>query len=206
MAAAPAGGGPSPSAGATAYRRLLVLYPRSLREDYEEEMVLAYTDLRRRDGRRVWARLLIDLAVSVPRTRLESVMSTIPSARTVVTVEIAAALALSALALALLGPWALLVPLVLVGLALAERTRLARSLDNGPAAGGVRAPVTGLATSAAVLVGAVASGLYHVNTFASLGSTTVVAHNLVAGAALAGILVSAALLAVRRHRRPGPTG
>ena len=189
-------------AGATAYRRLLVLYPRALREGYGEEMVLAYTDLRRRDGRRVWARLLLDLAVSVPRTRWESVMSATPSTRAVVTVEVVAALALSLLTLAAFGPWALPVPLALAALVLAQRSSLARSLGVPPAPGAVRAAAVGLAVSAGVLAAAAASWMYHLNTYASVGATAVLVHNLVAGAALLGVLVAAALLAVQLHRRP----
>ena len=193
--------------GATAYRRLLLLYPRALREHYGEEMALVYADLRRRHGRRIWARLLLDLAVSVPRTRLESVMSTAPSTRAVVAVEVTAALLLAVVSLAAFGPAALPVPVLLAGLVLAQRSRLARSMSAGRGPDTVRSAVVGLAVSLAVLAGTSASWLYHVSAYAELGDTTVVVHNVIGAAALLGVLVCAALVAVRLHpRRPGTTG
>ncbi len=189
-------------AGATTYRRLLRLYPRALRDGYGEEMVLLFTELRRRHGRRAWGRLLLDLAVSVPRTRLESVMSTAPSTRAVVTVEVAAAALISALAFFALGPAALPVPLFLTGLLLVQRSRLARSLEGATEPSAVRPAVTGLVASEAVLAGAIGSWAYHVRAYDDLSSTSVVLHNVVAVLALASTLAFAALAAVRLHRRP----
>ena len=191
--------------GATAYRRLLLLYPRALREAYGEEMVLVYSDLRRRHGRRVWLRLLLDLSVSVPRTRLESVMSTTPSTRTVMAIEAGAVLMVSALALFAFGPLALPLPVVLLtALVVAQQSRLGRSLAARPASSGIRTAATGLAVSGAVLGGTIASWLMHVRTYPPLGDTTVAVHTALGIGSTLGVLVFVALLGIRMaHRRPG---
>ena len=193
--------------GATAYRRLLLLYPRALREHYGEEMALVYADLRRRHGRRIWARLLLDLAVSVPRTRLESAMSTPLSRRAATALIVAVGVSLSLLGLTVFGPEALPVPVLLAALALAQRSRLARSLSTGPGSGGVRSAAAGLTASLAVLAGAAASWLYQVATYESLSTATVLLHNVVGFAGLTGTIAYTVLLAVRLHsRRLGATG
>ena len=188
--------------GATTYRRLLRLYPRALREAYGAEMVLLFTELRRRHGRRAWGRVLLDLAVSVPRTRLESVMSTTLSTRTVVALVVAVAAPLSLLALTAFGPAGLPVPLGLAGLALAQRSRLARSLGAGPAPSAVRSAAVGLAVSVVALAGVTGSWIYHLRTFEGLSTAAVMLHNLIGFAALAGTLAFTVLLAVRLRRRP----
>ena len=197
--------GTSSPAGTTAYRRLLLLYPRDLRERYGPEMVLTYADLRRALGRRVWARLLLDLAVSVPRTRWESVMSSPASTRTAVAVVLAVAVPLSLLVVIAFGPAALPVPIALAGLALAQRSRLARSLATDPAPSPVRSAVTGLVVSGVILAATVASWLYHVRTFASLSELSLLVHGLVGSAALAGLLASTVLVLSRLHGGPGRT-
>jgi len=59
------------------YRKLLLLYPRSFRAGYEEEMVRVYLDQERdagqaRRGARaaLWVHLVIDIAASAPREHL----------------------------------------------------------------------------------------------------------------------------------------
>jgi hypothetical protein len=56
------------------YRALLVLYPRSFRKEYGDDMVQAFGDLARDGGRRrgaLWTRAFRDLLVSAPSVRWE---------------------------------------------------------------------------------------------------------------------------------------
>lgn len=58
------------------YRRLLALYPRSFRREYAGELVRVFDDLIAHCGpSRAWRRTVVDLLVTVPRYRLESLMS-----------------------------------------------------------------------------------------------------------------------------------
>jgi hypothetical protein len=60
----------------TLYGGLLRLYPRAFRDEYGEDMVLLLQhQLRDESAARVWARTLLDLAVTVPSRRLEAHMS-----------------------------------------------------------------------------------------------------------------------------------
>ncbi|MDQ3639873.1 MAG: hypothetical protein M3450_00015 [Actinomycetota bacterium] len=62
------------------YRALLRLYPRRFREDYGPDMALLFADqLRDEPAPRVWARGLVDLAVTVPTRHLEAHMNRSPS-------------------------------------------------------------------------------------------------------------------------------
>lgn len=67
---------------AALYRALLALYPRSFREDYEGPMAQVFADLVRDAGPRAWLRALPDLARTVPKQRIEAVMTRLsPGAR-----------------------------------------------------------------------------------------------------------------------------
>ena len=57
------------------YRALVVLYPRSFREDYAGPMVQLFADRVRDAGAKAWLRALPDLARTVPLQRIEDVMS-----------------------------------------------------------------------------------------------------------------------------------
>jgi len=58
------------------YGLLLRLYPRDFREEYGEDMVqLLRNQLRDENARRVWARTVLDVALTVPSIRLEAHMS-----------------------------------------------------------------------------------------------------------------------------------
>jgi hypothetical protein len=59
-----------------AYRSLVVLYPKSFRQHYGDDLEQAFADLVDRDGpARAWGRTAIDLVLTAPRYRLENVMS-----------------------------------------------------------------------------------------------------------------------------------
>lgn len=60
----------------TVYAALLRLYPRDFREEYAEDMALLLRhQLRDEPTARVWARALVDLALTVPPQHLEAHMS-----------------------------------------------------------------------------------------------------------------------------------
>jgi hypothetical protein len=59
-----------------AYGALLRLYPRDFREEYGEDMTqLLHNQLRDESAPRVWARTVLDVALTVPSLRLEAHMS-----------------------------------------------------------------------------------------------------------------------------------
>lgn len=63
------------------YRRLLWLYPRDFRDRYADDLVQTLADLSGELGPwRAWRRVSLDLVVTVPRYRLETLMNeqTIP--------------------------------------------------------------------------------------------------------------------------------
>jgi ABC-type Na+ efflux pump permease subunit len=65
------------------YRSLLRLYPRSFRGHYGDDLVQQFADLVADRGvRAAWARTGVDLIVTVPRYRLESIMNDQHSATT----------------------------------------------------------------------------------------------------------------------------
>ena len=58
------------------YRSLVRLYPRAFRHDYADDLVQNFADLIAHHGpSRTWRRTAVDLAVTVPRYRLETVMN-----------------------------------------------------------------------------------------------------------------------------------
>ncbi len=64
------------------YRALLVLYPRSFRDDYADPMAQLFADRVRDVGAKAWLRALPDLVRTVPVERIEAVMSRLgPRAR-----------------------------------------------------------------------------------------------------------------------------
>lgn len=114
--------------GTSVYRALVRLYPRSFRDHYADDLVLHFEDLARRDGaRRAWRRTAVDLLVTVPRYRMETIMEPRHSALGVLLLVAVFALA------GLLGYFAgfapaLLLVIVSIAIAVAERGRLASSL------------------------------------------------------------------------------
>ncbi len=112
-----------------AYRSLLVLYPRDFRDRYSDDLVQTLTDLSAELGpRRAWRRVTLDLIVTVPRYRLETLMKEEHSS-TVLTVAIIG-MACAGIISPFIGLYlgVLLVPLAAV-VAITQRSRLARSMD-----------------------------------------------------------------------------
>jgi hypothetical protein len=113
---------------ADVYRGLVRLYPRAFRHAYADDLVQNFTDLLAHHGAsRTWRRTAVDLAVTVPRYRLETVMN---PRHTDTTLYIATAVVVVAAAVSILtalfpGGFALLV--AAAALTVVSASRLARS-------------------------------------------------------------------------------
>lgn len=112
------------------YRALTWLYPRDFRNRYRDDLVQIHTDLTREHGpARAWGRTTLDLFVTVPRYRMESLMkeSLSPLVLTVAIATLAVA-GIAGLFVTDVYPAALLTPLAFV-LAVTQRSKLAKSMD-----------------------------------------------------------------------------
>ena len=116
--------------GVGTYRALVRLYPRGFRREFADDLVQAFGDLADRDGAfAAWRRTVVDLAVTVPRYRLETVMSTRHSSAAVSLLAVAGAIAGITLFAAGAAAGVALTVLLVAGLVvLVQRTQLARSL------------------------------------------------------------------------------
>ena len=111
------------------YRSLLLLYPRDFRDRYTDDLVQTLTDLSGELGpRRAWRRVALDLVVTVPRYRLDTLMNDQRSS-TLLTVAIMV-MAVAGITSVFVGlyPGVVLVPLAVV-VAITQRSKLARSID-----------------------------------------------------------------------------
>ena len=111
------------------YKNLLRLYPRDFRDHYGDDLLQIHTDLSAELGpRRAWRRVTLDLIVTVPRYRMETLMkeqhtSTVLTAAIVVMACVGIASPFTGL-----YPGALLLPLAVL-VAVTQRSKLARSMD-----------------------------------------------------------------------------
>lgn len=111
------------------YRSLLLLYPRDFRDHYADDLVQTLTDLSGELGpRRAWRRVALDLFVTVPHYRMETLMKE-ERISTLLTVAITV-MAAAGITSPFVGlyPGLLLLPLAAV-LAITQRSKLARSID-----------------------------------------------------------------------------
>ena len=118
------------SNGLSLYSALTRLYPAEFRREFGSDLVQNFDDLSQARGpSAAWCRVALDLLVTVPRYRLESVMSTRSSSFTLLFGPIALAVAGAASILTGIVPIAGLV-LVLAGVGLlgGRRSTIARSL------------------------------------------------------------------------------
>jgi hypothetical protein len=110
------------------YRSLVRLYPRSFRLEYGDDLVQHFGDLAADRGRRAaWTRTGVDLIVTLPRYRLERVMT---EQRSATTINVAiAVLAAGGVMSVLTGasPGVVLILMAIV-LGVAQRGTLARAL------------------------------------------------------------------------------
>ena len=110
-----------------------MLYPRDFRDRYSDDLVQTLTDLSAELGpRRAWRRVTLDLVVTVPRYRMETLMKQEHSSTVLIVATVAMACAgiISLFADLPLGLplGVLLVPLAAVVL-ITQRGKLARSMD-----------------------------------------------------------------------------
>lgn len=182
-----------------AYRTLMLLYPRDLRIDHGAEMVQVFGDLVRERGRRVWGRTAVDLAVSLPRTHMEVVMSTAWS-RTALLTLITVLAAAAVLAFVVFGMPAIPFAVVVIAVAVAQRSRLARAVDGSPASRNRTALVV-LWLSSLVLVGTAASWFFAISRGYGFPDGVLFAYNALGLGSAAGLVASSIVLIKRRHIR-----
>lgn len=115
---------------AAVYRALIRLYPSDFRDRYRDDLVQNFSDLvDDRGARAAWARTAVDLAVTVPRYRLEAIMTERNSATTLsVAITLLAAAGLLSVPIGFY-PGIVLLP-VAAALAVAQRSTLARAIRN----------------------------------------------------------------------------
>ncbi len=110
------------------YRSLLWLYPKAFRREYADDLVQGFDDLiGNRGPSHAWRRTVVDLTVTVPRYRLETIMNTHRADLTLyaITGVVAAAAAVSVLTAAIPGGVVLL--LAALVLTVASGSTLARA-------------------------------------------------------------------------------
>ena len=110
------------------YRSLVQFYPKAFRGDFGDDLVQSFSDLLARDGpSRTWRRTAVDLAVTVPRYRLETLMNPRNTNTTlyIITVVLALAAVTSITTDLFVGGFILLAGAVVF--AVASSSRLARS-------------------------------------------------------------------------------
>ncbi len=124
----------SPAVGA--YRRLLRLYPRAFRDEYGVDMALLFAhQLRDEPAVRVWARGLVDLAITVPARHLEAHVSRAPNPTVPI---VLAAVSFAGLVLAVVGGTNLaaaavgLAVAVVAGVLAVASWRQARTITGAP--------------------------------------------------------------------------
>jgi len=107
----------------------LLLYPREFRDRYSDDLVQTLTDLSDELGaRRAWCRVTLDLVVTVPRYRLETLMNDKRSSTILAVAIVLMAVAGITSVFVGLYPGVVLVPLAGV-VAFTQRSKLARSID-----------------------------------------------------------------------------
>lgn len=110
------------------YRSLVRFYPKAFRHEYADDLVQNFTDLLARHGpSRTWQRTAVDLVVTVPRYRLETLMNPrhTNTSLYIITIVLALAAVASITTDFFVGGFVLLVGAVV--LAVASASRLARS-------------------------------------------------------------------------------
>lgn len=181
------------------YRALTLLYPRTFRARYREDLIRHHADLVDNFGcAAAWRRTGLDLIITVPTYRLESMMSA--RSATIVLNLVVVAFAASSIAIMLVG-----FPLggVLLGvasiIAITQRTTIARSLRQP------RRGPRGPRLAASAVCAAIAAGVFLVAfNDDEWGETGTLIYSIVfLAAAVASVGLLAAALATRR--RP-PTG
>ena len=111
------------------YKNLLRLYPRDFRDHYGDDLLQIHTDLSAELGsRRAWRRVTLDLIVTFPRYRMETLMKEQHTSTVLTAAIVVMACVGIASPFAGLYPGALLLPLAVL-VAVTQRSKLARSMD-----------------------------------------------------------------------------
>ena len=112
------------------YRALTRLYPPDFRNHYRDDLVQSLTDLTRQRGPgRAWARTTLDLIVTVPRYRMETLMNEQHRANTLTGIIVLLG-AIGIISVAMDGfHWGLLLLPVAIALGITQRSKLARAMD-----------------------------------------------------------------------------
>jgi hypothetical protein len=111
------------------YRALTWLYPRDFRNDYRDDLVQSLSDLTREHGpRRAWVRTTLDLIVTVPRYRMETLMKEEASANTLTGIIVLLG-SVGIISVPLGYHWGILLLPLALGLGIAQRSKLARAMD-----------------------------------------------------------------------------
>jgi len=183
------------------YRKLLVLYPKAFRQEFAADLAQTFSDLVHDDGApSAWRRIIVDFAVSVPRSRLEAIMKNQRSNVVLNTLIVTLFVAwLGTLALGAVVGLPLLAVAVVLGVT--QRSRLARSLQPERPASLRRSRLLTAAIFGLIALGTIASWIYHINHYKHLGDTTVMVHNLIG----LPTLVAAACYLVAGLRTPRST-
>lgn len=186
------------------YRRMIALYPNELRREYGDDMEFVFNELIADRGLlAATTRTTIDLIVTVPRYRLEAIMTNTQATCTL-NVAIAGLLALGAFGATALGTdglatW-ICVGMILagIGLAIANRGRLARSIrTTNPSQRSHRLRLAAL--NAAIFAACQAAFLIVVSHAEGIGSLGLLIPSLLGTVALVGAVgfLLAGLLAPR---------
>lgn len=168
------------------YRSLLRLYPRSFRDEFGDDLSQLFGDLAADRGTRAaWTRAGTDLIVTVPRYRLEQIMTEQQS-----TTAVSATIAVLAIggAMSLLGglyPGVLLL-VAAVALALAQRSRLSQAICT-PNSNLRRRRLITAGVLGVIAIGALISYAQELDD-EHIGSTSLLLHNAVGIPAIIGTI------------------
>jgi len=169
------------------YRSLVRLYPRDFRDHYRDDLVQNFADLvADRGARAAWTRTGVDLIVTVPRYRLESIMTERHSATSlnVAITLLAAGGVLSVLTGVFPG---LVLFVAALALAVAQRSTLARAIRT-PDSNRRRRRLRVAAVLALVFLASIVSYALDLSDDHISGISLLV-HNAIGGPAMVGAIV-----------------
>lgn len=169
------------------YRSLVRLYPREFRGRYGDDLAQHFSDLvTDRGTRKAWTRTSIDLIVTLPRYRLESIVTEQHSATTLnVAITLLAAGGVLSVLTGLYPGAVLLVVAVVVGVA--QRSTLARAIRT-PDSNRRRRRLGTAAILTVVFLAAMVSYMWAVSD-EDVSGTSLVLHNAIGVPAMVGAIV-----------------
>jgi hypothetical protein len=111
------------------YGALICFYPRDFRNRYRDDLVQIHADLTSELGpARAWGRTTLDLILTVPRYRMETLMKEERSAKTLTGLIVLLG-AVGIISVPLGIPLGILLLPLAIGLGIAQRSKLARAMD-----------------------------------------------------------------------------